>query len=270
MLIPRYVFRLRTIVSKSERYEIDGIRFSRRADGKPLAETTNGQMAAAVTWDEPDPKDYPTIEGVCTDAVEEFPPVTIPADVCAKAEKLCRTAKTQLRLPILSFIVLDETQLPDKVVLVATDLEQKDVINAEPLGGRFPKLHDLYPADGLVVQLNGTLLRQLLALVPVEDGVAECRLTFAAGVDKNGVPLAQTTPVLLTAGRKDGPSGGFGLDNAGGGLTFSAMLMSYGKVEELSKTLKPHPLAHEVEKVVKQGVTTGRMTEWVGVKPNKP
>ena len=54
MLIPRDVFKLRAITLDSSRYSLDGVRFSRRADGKPLAEATDGQSAAAVGQNEPD------------------------------------------------------------------------------------------------------------------------------------------------------------------------------------------------------------------------
>jgi hypothetical protein len=141
MLVPRSISALGKIAAKeSTRYAFNGVRIERIA-GKARAMATDGRRALIATWEEPNAKEYPPIEGIDFAHLATFGTI-LPTEALDKASKACGKFKHK---PVLEHFAICEPSANGTVKLAANRLDAIERIEANSIEGQFPPLDDVVP-----------------------------------------------------------------------------------------------------------------------------
>ena len=193
MLIPKGVFHVsRCAAKESTRYAINGVNVEREADGKCRATTCDGRRLLTVTWDdEYQRKEFPPIDGINTDPVNEFSRI-VPTKQWNEAAKLIPKSYK----PVLKHCVLDESTEKEKVRLATTDMTDTRSITLASVEEIFPDRERVMPkyqigVTHVEIGINPRLLAELLRAVEdiaTDDNKPCVRLV---------VPITPKRPMLV-------------------------------------------------------------------------
>lgn len=189
MLIPRQALSAVLCASKEAlRYAINGVLVERDADGVAHCVATDGHRLAVVTWPEPDPADYPPLDGV--DPASRNPDGFSTILSSMHVHMLLKAIPKSRNKPILEYVALDEAaSSPNGVLCTVTDLESVQTWNLQPLTGSFPPWCDVVPVprSGLAtIRIDARSLADACALAhkfPDETGKAIVDLTIDPTAD---------------------------------------------------------------------------------------
>ena len=210
MLLPKQILALARITAKvSSRYAFSSIRIERHERG-PRAMATDSRRAVIFSWDEPDPGQFPPIDGLSPKRVRGFA-ANVPARTLADAS---RGIPSRLPIPILGYLLLDESDA--SVVRVATTSgDHVTRAQAKAEEAAFPDIDEVLATPARDGKLYDPQRHGEVPFTHTRIGVnarqlAETLLVLAelAGDDANHtvvmtVPVSANRPIRLDA-RTDG------------------------------------------------------------------
>lgn len=180
MLIPKSLLNLHRAASEdAARYQIHGVRFTRRGEHEGEAVATSGKVLLRARWREDPAEEFPQMPGappVNGVTWSQGQGVTIDTLDCKAA---LRAAPKYSPKPVLENVVLGpEHDGLEPINLVSTDLDTTSVIRAKPVQGSYPQYESVCDSPELDInlRLNPVVLLDLLETMIAASGRTKAQL----------------------------------------------------------------------------------------------